>query len=82
MNTSKLDREMAAYRRELPQLIAEEGRYVVIFGDTVIGTFDAYPDALKAGYAKAKLAPFLVKKISGTESVAFITRDVRFACQQ
>jgi hypothetical protein len=38
--------------------------------------YGAYEDALKLGYEKAKLQPFLVKKISGAETIAHFSRDL------
>src|SRR5262249_12634426 len=52
-----LERELATYRRELPRLLAEgeEGRFVVIHGDQVLGTWDTYRDASQ--YAREKFNP-------------------------
>jgi hypothetical protein len=79
--TNALDRELEAYRKALPELLAQEGKFVLIHDEKVIDTFDSYADALKRGYAVAGLAPFLVKRISGTETVAYFTRDFGIPCQ-
>lgn len=79
-HTNKLEHELAAYRKALPGLLAQEGKFVLVVGDSVVNTFDSYADALKAGYAAAGLAPFLVKRISGTETIAFFTRDFGTSC--
>ena len=76
-----LDLEMETYRRELPNLMAHEGQYVIIKGDHVLGTYDSYGDALKIGYAEYKLEPFLVKHISQTEQVSYFTRHIGAACR-
>ena len=71
-----LEKEQATYTRELPNLLANEGKFVLIHGDQVAGIYDTYHDALKVGYARFKLAPFFIKQISATEKVQFFTRDM------
>ncbi len=71
-----LEKELETYQRELPKLIAQEGKYVLIHGGTVAGPWDTYEDALKAGYANFSLKPFLVKKIQALEQVQFFSRDL------
>lgn len=70
-----LDREMAAFQRLLPSLLEHQGKFAVILGDQLIGVFNDYEDALKAGYGAAKFSPFLVKRISQTESAQHFSRD-------
>ncbi len=69
-----LQTELNTYRHRLPDLLAEQGKFVVIHGEEILGTFVAYEDALSAGYANYKLEPFLVKKISVVEPVNFSSR--------
>lgn len=69
-----LEQEIATYNRILPTLLAQIGKFVLIKGEETAGVFDSYEEALKAGYEKFQLQPFLVKKISPTEQVAYITR--------
>ena len=45
-------------------------------GDDVLGIYDSYQDALTAGYEKVGLDPFLVKRISAIESVAYFSREL------
>ena len=73
---SDLKQELAAYQRLLPVLMKDEGKYAVVFGDELVGIYEAYSDALDAGYRKAGLEAFLVKKILGTETVSYFSRDV------
>jgi len=47
----------------LPRLLSEEGKFVVIRGQEVAGTWGTYEDALQAAYERFGLTPFLVKKI-------------------
>jgi len=75
-----LDKELLAYTQKLPTLLAQQGKYVLIRGDDVIGIYDSYEDALKFGYAQFKLEPFLVKQIAPAERVSFFTRDLGTKC--
>lgn len=49
----------------------QQGRFALIKGAEVAGTFDSYEDALTAGYQRFKLTPFLVKQIVAAERVTF-----------
>lgn len=69
-----LERELATYKQKLPELKEHEGKFVLIHGDDVVDTFSSYEDAIKEGYAKFKLEPFLVKRIQSFERAQFITR--------
>ena len=71
-----LDKEIETYNRLLPDLLAQQGKYVLIKGDEQFGTFDSYQDALAAGYQKFQLEPFFVKQISPAERVSYFTRDL------
>ena len=71
-----LEKEQAAYERELPKLLPNEGKFVLIHGEQVAGIFDTYHDALKVGYDRFKLDPFFIKQISAVEKVQFFTRDM------
>jgi hypothetical protein len=71
-----LERELQTYREKLPELKAHEGKFVLIQGETVVDVFSSYDDAIKQGYAKFKLEPFLVKRIASIEQAQFISRFV------
>ncbi len=71
-----LEQEIQAYQRELPNLLPQEGKYALVHEDQVIGVYDTYEDALKAGYQKCGLKPFLVKPIQAVEQVQSFTRDL------
>lgn len=68
--------ELATYRARFEELRANEGKFVLIRGQDVGGIFETYADALKIGYEKYQLEPFLVKKIAATEIAQFITRHI------
>jgi len=80
MSSKPLAKEMETYQKILPTLMAEEGKYALIYGDALVGVFADYEEALKAGYERAKMSPFLVKRISGTESIAYFSRDIDDLC--
>jgi hypothetical protein len=75
-----LERELAVFQQKLPEFLAEHsGEYVLIHGDEVADVFTSYEDAIKAGYAKFGLEPFLVKQVQPIEQVHFISRLVESA---
>ena len=42
-----LEKEIKTYEEKLPELLAHEGKFVLIHGDDVIGHFDSYAEALR-----------------------------------
>jgi hypothetical protein len=75
-----LKQELDTYKKILPTLSSDEGKHALIMGDELIGVFESYGDALVAGYARAGLKPFLIKRISATEIIAYFTRDITPSC--
>jgi hypothetical protein len=75
-STMALEAELATYHAKLPELKADEGKFVLIHGTEVAGIFTSWEDALKIGYEKFKLDPFLVKQIQMIEQAQFVTRFV------
>ena len=71
-----LEKEIATYQAKMPELKEHEGKFVLIRGGEIVDLFSTYEDAIKAGYQKFKLEPFLVKRVLTTEPVLFITRNV------
>lgn len=72
-----LEKELETYRQKLPELKAEEGKFVLIQGSNVVRTFISYEDAIKEGYAEfGPNKPFLVKRIQAIEQAHFISRFV------
>jgi hypothetical protein len=77
MCIQSLKQEIATYEREKTRLLSEgEGKFALVQGDTVAGTWDTYEDALKEGYRQFKLTPFLLKQIQRMDQVYFFTRDL------
>lgn len=73
--------ELATYESLLPSLLKDQGKFALISGDSLLGTFVSYEDALKIGYEKCGVKPFLVKSISHDEKIAYFTRDLSIPCQ-
>ncbi len=59
------EREIAAYLRELPRLLAEghAGRHALLKDDEVVSIWDTQADAIQAGRQRFGLAPIFVKAI-------------------
>ncbi|MGA2268662.1 MAG: hypothetical protein ABSH44_09355 [Bryobacteraceae bacterium] len=73
-----LEQELKTYKEKLPELIANnnEGKFALIHGDRIIDIFGTYEDAIRDGYEKCGLEPFMVKQIQTIEQVHFISRLV------
>ena len=69
-----LEQELATYQKNLEEWSDREGKYVLIHESDVIDFFSAYDDALKAGYERFRLKPFLVKQVQAFEQIHFISR--------
>lgn len=68
---SSPSQEIAPYQRHFPELLEQQGKFVLIKGAELAGTFDSYEDALTAGYRRIKLDSFLVKQILAVEPLTF-----------
>lgn len=69
-----LEKELAAYEKKLPELLKDAGKFALFHGDKFEEIFTSYEDAVKAGYARFGLDPFLVKQIEVTEQIHSISR--------
>lgn len=69
-----LEKELDTYKSKLSELTASEGKFVLIHESQISGIFDTYADAIKEGYEKFGLKPFLVKQIQVIERVQFVSR--------
>jgi hypothetical protein len=65
--TDDLKKEFLFYQKQLPSLLQSEGKYAVIVCEELVGVYGSYEDALQAGYGKAQVKPFLVRKISNSD---------------
>jgi len=71
-----LETELTTYKARLHDWKEHEGKFVLIHGSDVVEFFSTYEDAIKVGYDKFKLEPFLVKQIQTIETVQFVSRFV------
>jgi hypothetical protein len=71
-----LERELATYKAKLPEIRNHEGKFVLIHGDDIVDFFAAYEDAIKAGYQKFNLEPFLVRQVNVVEQILHVTRHI------
>ena len=78
--TMALEKELKTYHDKLHELKEHEGKFVLIRGEEVIDTYTSYEDAIKEGYVRFRLEPFLVKQIRSIECVQFISRFVPPIC--
>jgi hypothetical protein len=71
-----LEKELETYKSKLPELLANEGegKFALIHADQLVDVFGTYEDAIKDGYARFKLEPFLVKQIESIENIHFVSR--------
>jgi len=71
-----LEKEIERFDQKQAELSGEHaGQFVLIHGTDDFEFFTSYDDAIKAGYQKYGLAPFLVKQIQAVEQVHFIYRS-------
>ena len=68
-----LDQELATSDRERKRLLAEApGKYVLIKGEEVIGTFESQNDAIDEGWRRFGRVPILTKKIVAFEKPIYV----------
>jgi len=62
--TTKLDHELATYAAHREELLGSaRGKFVLIKGERLVGTFESQQDAIERGYEEFGNEPFLVKQI-------------------
>ncbi len=71
-----LETELATYQAKLPEMKVHEGKFVLIHKENVVDFFSTYEDAIKSGYQRFQLEPFLVKRVMTKEPILFITRSI------
>lgn len=69
-----LEREMETFTKNAAEMQGHEGKFVLIHGDTIVDFFTSYEDAIKAGYQRFALEPFLVKQVQAVTHAQFISR--------
>ena len=64
-----LEKELETYMQNRDHLLAtSEGKFVLVHGDKVIGTYDTEGDAIAEGYKQFGNVPFLVRQILTIET--------------
>jgi hypothetical protein len=72
-----LAEEMATYRDQLASLLqGQQGQYVLIKGTEVVGVFHDHSEALREGYERFGVVPFLVRQIVACEPVVYLPNVV------
>ena len=72
-----LDEEMITYCDHLPGLLqGQQGQYVLIKGTNVVGVFRDRSEALREGYQRFGVVPFLVRQIVACEPVVYLPNVV------
>ena len=63
-----LEKEVKTFEQNLPDLLkTDTGKFALVKGTRIIGTFAAMTDALSYGYEKYKKQAFFVREISPTQ---------------
>ena len=76
-----LARELETFERHRERLLKEAaGKFALVHGDELAGVWPVNEDALRKGYERYKLNPFLVKRIESAEHAETFTRDLG-SCQ-
>jgi len=62
--TQVLDKELATYEQQRDHLLATaEGKFVLIYGEEILGIYETKMDAITQGYTQLGHVPFLVKQV-------------------
>jgi hypothetical protein len=61
--------EWATYQAHKPVLLKNEGQWVVIHGERVLGIRPSYEEALRLGYEQAGYVDFLAHQILASEPI-------------
>jgi hypothetical protein len=75
-----LEHELEVFRTHLMDMLGvdevNEGKYVVIKGDEILGVYESLDDALGAGYERYGDVDFLVKQIHAVEPIEYFSRNL------
>jgi hypothetical protein len=66
--------EMATYREHLPELLRrQEGQFILITGTDVLGVSPDGSAAMREGYHRFGIVPFLVRQIAASEPAVYLS---------
>ena len=72
-----LDTEFQFYKQNKSDLLAKyENKYVVIVGESVVGSYDSYQDAVTITAKTHKPGTFFVQLVTAEDEVAILSRVV------
>lgn len=68
-NVGALSKELETFEKHKAELLGTaKGKFVLIKGDKIIGTYESQVDAVNQGYKDLGVVPFLVKKVEEIET--------------
>ena len=74
--SARLEKEYRLYLTNLTQFVSEHRhQYVLIRRQRVVGFYDSYEGALKAGLNSFGNVAFFIKEVEETENVHFLTQE-------
>jgi hypothetical protein len=59
----EIEREIQTLQRDYTAIMENEGKFVLIQGDSVVAYFDSYTEAINEGYKRFGLDNFLVRQV-------------------
>lgn len=72
-----LDEELETYKTRRDELLRDEGKWVLIRGNRIVGIWHTFGKALAAGYKEFGIVePFLVKQILAVEPIHRFVRGI------
>jgi hypothetical protein len=77
-DTGLLDAEKTAFEQQLPSLIDLYGfgKFALFVGSKFVGAFSTYKEALLNGYKRSKIGAFLVREISDSANVVYVSSTI------
>lgn len=67
--------ERATYHANFESLLAHEGKFVAIKGETIAGVRQTYDQVVELGYERFGPVPFLVKRIRLTDAPSLFLQN-------
>lgn len=79
MKDVALEREIAAYERDLKDLLVHHaGKFVVYHGDERLGAYDSFQNAADAAVAKYGLGPYLIRQVLSKQPIMPMPASVAY----
>ncbi len=71
-----LEKELKTYSEHVAEWREYEGKFVLIRDGEVVDFYTSYEDALKVGYQRFALEPFLVRQVRAVQQAQCVSRLV------